>query len=79
MYYEKRNSLYFIATIGLLLIKKKMNNSTIKVRAKVNRLIKRSRVILVDQRGEGIISQAISILTAVVLGSLLLMGLYKLL
>ena len=35
-------------------------------------------MILLDQRGEGAISQAISILSAVVLGSLLLMGTYKL-
>jgi hypothetical protein len=38
----------------------------------------RSKVVLLDQRGEGTVSQAITILTAVVLGSLLLMGLYKL-
>ncbi len=34
--------------------------------------------VLTDQSGEGSISKAISILTAVVLGSLLLMGLYQL-
>ncbi len=50
----------------------------IKIRHIANEFVKRSKVILVDQRGEGTISQAISILTAVVLGSLLLMGLYKL-
>lgn len=38
----------------------------------------RSKVVLLDQRGEGTVSQAITILTAVILGSLLLMGLYKL-
>ncbi len=34
--------------------------------------------VLTDQSGEGSISKAISILSAVVLGSLLLMGLYQL-
>ena len=56
----------------------KQSNTMIKIRHIVNEFVKRSKVILVDQRGEGTISQAISILTAVVLGSLLLMGLYKL-
>ena len=59
-------------------IRKRINNSLIKSRFKIDELINRSKVILVDQRGEGSISQAISILTAVVLGSLLLMGIYKL-
>jgi len=59
-------------------IRKRINSSLIKSRFKADELIKRSKVILVDQRGEGTISQAISILTAVVLGSLLLMGIYKL-
>lgn len=59
-------------------IRTKVKNGLIKGRFKADELIKRSKVILLDQRGEGTISQAISILTAVVLGSLLLMGLYKL-
>ena len=56
----------------------RINSRLIKVKFKISRLINRSKIILVDQRGEGTISQAISILSAVVLGSLLLMGLYKL-
>jgi ribosome biogenesis SPOUT family RNA methylase Rps3 len=59
-------------------IRKRINSSLIKSRFKVGELINRSKVILLDQRGEGAISQAISILSAVVLGSLLLMGIYKL-
>ena len=59
-------------------IRKRINSSLIKSRFKVDELINRSKVILVGQRGEGAISQAISILSAVVLGSLLLMGIYKL-
>ncbi len=46
-----------------------------------NQMIKATIVgknILRSNSGEGTVSQAISILTAVVLGSLLLMGLYKL-
>ncbi|MBF4692302.1 hypothetical protein ISU02_04205 [Fusibacter sp. Q10-2] len=49
-----------------------------RVRFRANELMNRSKVVLLDQRGEGTVSQAITILTAVVLGSLLLMGLYKL-
>jgi|LGOV01.1.fsa_nt_gb hypothetical protein len=56
----------------------RINSRLIKVKLKTSQLINRSKIILADQRGEGTISQAISILTAVVLGSLLLMGLYKL-
>ena len=56
----------------------KHSNTMIKIRHIVNEFVKRSKVILLDQRGEGTISQAISILSAVVLGSLLLMGIYKL-
>lgn len=59
-------------------IRKEINSSIIKLNIKVVEVIKRSCLILQDQRGEGTVSQAISILTAVVLGSLLLMGLYKL-
>ena len=59
-------------------IRKRINSSLIKSRFKADELINRSKVILLDQRGEGTISQAISILSAVVLGSLLLMGIYKL-
>ncbi|MBN4069539.1 MAG: hypothetical protein COA82_11455 [Alkaliphilus sp.] len=50
----------------------------IKGEFKADKLIKKSRAILTDQRGEGTIQQAISILISVVLGSLLLMGLYSL-
>lgn len=49
-----------------------------RVRFRANELMNRSKVVLLDQRGEGTVSQAITVLTAVVLGSLLLMGLYKL-
>jgi len=59
-------------------IRKEINSSIIKLNIKVVEVIKRSSLILQDQRGEGTISQAISILSAVVLGSLLLMGIYKL-
>jgi hypothetical protein len=55
-----------------------VNNKMNRVRFRVNELMNRSKVVLLDQRGEGTVSQAITILTAVVLGSLLLMGLYKL-
>ncbi|MCD5415278.1 MAG: DUF6133 family protein, partial [Clostridiales bacterium] len=59
-------------------IRKRVNNSMIKGEFKADKLIKKSRAILTDQRGEGTIQQAISILISVVLGSLLLMGLYSL-
>ena len=59
-------------------IRERVNNKMNKVRFRVNVLMNRSKIVLLDQRGEGTVSQAISILTAVVLGSLLLMGLYKL-
>lgn len=59
-------------------IRKRVNNKMNMFRFKVYELMNRSKVVLLDQRGEGTVSQAISILTAVVLGSLLLMGLYKL-
>ena len=44
----------------------KQNNTMIKIRHIVNEFVKRSKVILVDQRGEGTISQAISILTTII-------------
>jgi len=47
-------------------IKKGLNSNIIKVKFKVDELTKRSRLILLDQRGEGTISQAISILTAAI-------------
>jgi hypothetical protein len=59
-------------------LRKRVNNKMNRVRFRVNELMNRSKVVLLDQRGEGTVSQAITILTAVVLGSLLLMGLYKL-
>jgi len=43
-----------------------LNSNIIKVKFKVDELTKRSRLILLDQRGEGTISQAISILTAAI-------------
>ena len=59
-------------------IRKRVNNKMNMVNFRVYELINRSKIVLLDQKGEGTVSQAISILTAVVLGSLLLMGLYKL-
>jgi len=59
-------------------LRKRVNNKMNRVRFRANELMNRSKVVLLDQRGEGTVSQAITILTAVVLGSLLLMGLYKL-
>ncbi|HZK71456.1 MAG TPA: DUF6133 family protein [Clostridia bacterium] len=59
-------------------IRKRVNNKMNMVRFRVNELMNRSKVVLLDQRGEGAISQVVSILTAVVLGSLILMGMYKL-
>lgn len=59
-------------------LRKRVNNKMNRVRFGANELMNRSKVVLLDQRGEGTVSQAITILTAVVLGSLLLMGLYKL-
>lgn len=59
-------------------IRKRVNNKMNVVRFRANELMNRSKVVLSDQRGESTVSQAIAILTAVVLGSLLLMGLYKL-
>lgn len=62
----------------IITIRKRVNNRLIMIRFGLINLLNRSKIILSDQRGEGTVSQAISILTAVVLGSLLLMGLYKL-
>jgi hypothetical protein len=41
-------------------------------------LFRRTRVILADQRGQGALDQVVSILISIVLGSMLLAGLYAL-
>jgi len=52
-------------------MKRKINAKMIQIRTKVIR-------IMADKRGEGFVDTAIKILMAVVIGALLLAGLYKL-
>lgn len=49
-----------------------------RVTAKITEMSIKSRVILCSQRGEGFVDTAIKILIAVVIGALLLGGLYAL-
>lgn len=56
----------------------KLNNQVNGWVAKAMVLKEKSRMILLDKRGEGTVSQAILILISVVLGALLLAGLYTL-
>lgn len=56
----------------------KLNNQVNGWVAKAMVLKGKSRMILLDKRGEGTVSQAILILISVVLGALLLAGLYTL-
>lgn len=63
------------------LIKKivsKANKRITRVTAKITEMSIKSRVILCSQRGEGFVDTAIKILIAVVIGALLLGGLYAL-
>jgi len=57
---------------------KKVKNRIVPLRAKVNAAYLRGRRILSDTRGEGYIDTAVKILICVVLGALLLAGLYTL-
>ena len=50
----------------------------IRMRVKANDLMLRTKNILSDTSGEGYVDTAVKILTAVVLGALLLAGLYAL-
>lgn len=50
----------------------------IRMRIKANDLVLRTKNILSDTSGEGYVDTAVKILTAVVLGALLLAGLYAL-
>lgn len=52
----------------------KMNEIGVKIAI----LQEKSKVVLLEKRGEGTVSQAITILISVVLGALLLSGLYLL-
>ncbi|WP_312644544.1 DUF6133 family protein [Hydrogenoanaerobacterium sp.] len=57
---------------------KKVKNRISPLRTKVNTACLRGRRILSDTRGEGYIDTAVKILICVVLGALLLAGLYTL-
>ncbi len=57
---------------------KKVKNRIVPLRAKVNAACLRGRRILSDTCGEGYIDTAVKILICVVLGALLLAGLYTL-
>jgi len=56
----------------------KANEMIAKAVAKATEMFIRSRVILCSQRGEGFVDTAIKILMAVVIGALVLGGLYAL-
>ncbi|XAY16495.1 DUF6133 family protein [Bengtsoniella intestinalis] len=56
----------------------KMNDTANVVAIKAVMLKERSKEVLSNNRGEGTVSQAITILISVVLGALLLAGLYLL-
>ncbi|MFI3226510.1 MAG: DUF6133 family protein [Clostridia bacterium] len=62
-----------------------MKNLLKKAKVKTDELVikticfkQRAKFVLADNRGEGSVSQAITILTSVVIGALLLAGLYTL-
>jgi len=56
----------------------KANDMITRVIAKATEMFLKSRVILYSQRGEGFVDTAIKILMAVVIGALILGGLYAL-
>ncbi|HPK44616.1 MAG TPA: DUF6133 family protein [Spirochaetota bacterium] len=56
----------------------KANEMIAKAVAKATEMFIRSRIILCSQRGEGFVDTAIKILMAVVIGALVLGGLYAL-
>lgn len=56
----------------------KVNDMITKMTVKATGMFIRSRVILSSQRGEGFVDTAIKILMAVVIGALILGGLYAL-
>lgn len=56
----------------------KANDMITRVIAKATEMFLKSRVILCSQRGEGFVDTAIKILMAVVIGALILGGLYAL-
>lgn len=60
------------------IIVSKANEKITKVIVKITEMSIKSRVILCSQRGEGFVDTAIKILIAVVIGALLLGGLYAL-
>jgi hypothetical protein len=60
------------------IIVSKANERITRVIAKITDMFIKSRVILCSQRGEGFVDTAIKILIAVVIGALLLGGLYAL-
>jgi hypothetical protein len=60
------------------IIVSKANERITKVIVKITEKLLKSRVILCSQRGEGFVDTAIKILIAVVIGALLLGGLYAL-
>lgn len=60
------------------IIVSKANEKITKVIVKITEKLLKSRVILCSQRGEGFVDTAIKILIAVVIGALLLGGLYAL-
>lgn len=56
----------------------KVNDMITRMTVKATGMFSRSRVILCSQRGEGFVDTAIKILMAVVIGALVLGGLYAL-
>lgn len=55
-----------------------MNKLMRNTQMKLNNLAIRARLVLQDKRGEGFVDSAVKILIAVVIGALLLAGLYAL-
>jgi hypothetical protein len=59
-------------------MKYKVKKWIFNVKNSLNMLYGRTRVILADQSGQGALDQVVSILISIVLGALLLAGLYAL-
>lgn len=63
----------------LIIVLKKLKTSITNFKRKLNKTLKKSRTIIKDKSGQGTLDTAISVLISIVLGALILGGLYLLL
>ena len=63
----------------LIIVLKKIKTSIANVKHKFNKTLEKSRTIIKDKSGQGTLDTAISVLISIVLGALILGGLYLLL